>query len=433
MKGLRAMPPALVVAYALAIASMLARAVYYTAVDDAWSDQRFELSMRGLAFCYELLGLIGMLELSRRVTWRAAIGCTIAVIGFALELAVDLTWTMVMFKSRIWEHQWILDANQWAWWVASSVVLAGIVVAAWDRLPIAIATLVVGALVIPPPVLAKHLYSWMPEGKATIGISYALSVARFVLLVIAIASFARGAPPIDRRAAAGGMRSCASALWLRIIAAICVVLLTLLGMAGARRGEGGAEVLKLATMSGAIINIAALVWFGTGALRAASAGIGELNRYMLVIAGAASLWGAGVVEGQLPHLYHMLYKPDSILGSGEAAKVLTVAMPLVVTGGIALIALVIGGFAAQRRAEELRAQAQASGIAFVLLLLVSLAIQAWLLPKAGSLGSLAMISLLAAGAALLGTMLIAKLCTMAADELEQAPGLPAARIVSDGT
>jgi len=435
MKGLRAIPAPLQLAFLVSFAEIIAYAVFYATVDQPWGAPRFELTMRGLTLATEVCALAGMIELSRRLTGIAAAGATVALVGYALELAADVGWTFAMFNTKLWEHEWIFTANQWAWWIGSTVLLVGIAIAAWEQIAVAIVTLVIGLLIYPPPILGKLLYSWMPDGKTGIVMQYAMMAARLALMVLAVSTFARRDHVTDRRLAAQGLRGCASALWMRIIAACGVVLITAMAAGGARRGEGAVEFLKLATMAGAAINIAALVWFATGALRAAASRVAELNRYMLVLAGGASLWGAGVVLGQLPQLYHMLYKPDDVLGRGshETVEALKLAMPLVVMLGVAILALVIGSFAALRRAEELRVQAQTRGIIFVALLLFSLGIQVWVLPKSESLGSFAFTSLLAAFAALVGTIVIAKLCMLAADELEKEPGLPAATLISDGT
>ena len=64
-------------------------------------------------------------------------------------------------------------------------------------------------------------------------------------------------------------------------------------------------------------------------------------------------------------------------------------------------------------------------------MLSSVAIQQWMLPNAKSLGSFAGMTLLAAGAGLYATILMAKLCTLAADAVDREPGLPTAKLVND--
>jgi hypothetical protein len=61
-----------------------------------------------------------------------------------------------------------------------------------------------------------------------------------------------------------------------------------------------------------------------------------------------------------------------------------------------------------------------------------MALQTWLLPKSRSPGSFAALALLAAVAALWGTVLVARLFSRAAEAIEAAPGLPPATVVSAG-
>jgi hypothetical protein len=98
-------------------------------------------------------------------------------------------------------------------------------------------------------------------------------------------------------------------------------------------------------------------------------------------------------------------------------------------GAIAIVATAISGFAARRGLDQLRAEAQAKGTAFFVLVLLSIAVQSWLLPDAGSLGSFGMFTLAAAVAALVGTIQMARLCTLAADSLHTEPPLPKATVV----
>jgi len=61
-------------------------------------------------------------------------------------------------------------------------------------------------------------------------------------------------------------------------------------------------------------------------------------------------------------------------------------------------------------------------------MLGTVAVQQWLVPKADSLGSFAFMTLLAAGAGLAATVMMARLCTRAADSVHAEPGLPTATL-----
>jgi uncharacterized membrane protein len=175
--------------------------------------------------------------------------------------------------------------------------------------------------------------------------------------------------------------------------------------------------------------------FGVGALRVAGSSVAGLSATTLVIGGGASLWAAGVSIAQLPYLYKMYYnteptysRPDLM----EWARALTTALPIVVIVGVALLATALSGLAARRGNEDLRTSAQGYGIGFVALMLVGVAIQTWMVPKAESASSFAMLSLMTAAAGLWATVLMAKLLARGAEVVEEEPGLPLASIVNLG-
>jgi hypothetical protein len=282
--------------------------------------------------------------------------------------------------------------------------------------------------------LRKALFGWMDLGRdATMYFELTLRLLRYgTLLALAIVA-SRGTTTTDVYAASAGFRLAARALWLRVIAAVCVVLLTLMLVAGG--GRSGVELFRFAMMSQGIVTIAALTMFGVGALRVAGSSVAGLSATTLVIGGGASLWAAGVSVAQLPYLYKMLYKTEETYmrsGSMEWAQALATAMPIVVIVGVALLATALSGLAARRGNEDLRTSAQGNGVGFVALMLVAVAIQTWMVPKAESASSFAMLALMAAAAGLWATVLMAKLLARGADVVEEEPGLPLASIVNLG-
>lgn len=434
-KGLRALPPALVLAFAVWLAMIAVRVVYIFAVTDPYRGVRFAMFNEGTGFACEVLATLGAFELARRLTGRAGQGALIAAIGFASTIAIDVAYGFTSFMERAWEHEWIFKVGDYAFFVGWLVVTIGVAIACGrEKRGLGIAVVAVSLLTWPPPFLAKAMYGWIPDGKTGYAIEHAIRAARLIVLVAGFAAIARGTTVTDRALAASGLRSAGKALWLRVIAAVSVILLTLM-VIGGRGSKSSLEVLQLAIMAAAVVNIAALVLFGVGGVRAARGTIADLGRWPLVLGGAASLWAAGVTIAQLPWLYKMFYKHDSVLGRSELteyAQALAIAMPLVVTVGVGLVAIAIGRLAGRRGRAELIAHAQAKGIGFVVLTLVSLAIQAWMLPEAKSLGSFAMMSLLAAGCGFVATVMMARLCGLGADELERDAGLPSATLVSGG-
>lgn len=435
-QGLRALPPALLLAFAGWFVMIVASVVVLFAVKEPWSAVRYHLTSGGVGFATQVLGLVGVLELARRLTGSAALGMRIAAAGFAFEIVLDLAWALLQFKTNLWEHEWVYKVADYAFWGGWLALPVGVAIANWrERRMLAIIVVAVWLLTWPPALLAKPMYSWLPAGKSGEVIEAVLRALRYALVLGGFAVLARGHLASDRLAASSGLRIAAKALWLRLIAAAAVPLLTLL-VIGGRASKGSVEMLKLATFVALLVNIFAFVQFGVGALRTARASVPELGRWPFVLGGAASLWASGVMISQTSWLYRLLYKDggDSFGGGGmDYAQALALALPLVITGGMALIAVGIGTFAGRRGSEELRGHAQAKGAGFVTLSLVAIAMTSWMVPKATSLGSLAMLMLLALGSAVAAIVMMAKLLGLAADELDREAGLPTASVVNDGT
>lgn len=436
-KGVRALPPALTLAFVVWLVMMVVRFVYLLSTKEPWGAIRFNLVNEGTGLAAAVLAMLGAFELAGRLTGREALGTKIAAIGFAASLAIDVSYGGLNFLDKAWEHEWVYKTFDYAFFTSWLAVPIGLAIANWrGKRELAIFAVLVSLLTWPPPFLAKAMYSWLPDGTTGWTIEVALRAVRIAVLFAAFAAIARPSASGDRSLAASGLRTAAKALWLRVIAAVAVVLLTLM-VIGGKGSKGSLDILKLAMLAGGVINIIALAQFGVGAARAARAGVADLARWPILVGASASLWATGVTVGQFPWLYKMLYKngESGFMGrdAQEMAQALAVAMPVVVTVGVALVAIAINGFAAKRGNDDLRGHAQAKTAGFVALTLVGLAIQLWMLPKASSLGSFAMLSLLAAGSALVGTVMMAKLLGLAADALESEPGLPTASVISDGT
>jgi len=389
MKGLRALPPALQLSFAIWFAELLARVVFYLAAKDPWPALRFNLTMTGLGFAADVLGIIGMLELARRSTGRVRQGYLVVAAGMGLLLALMIGWELASLKHGFFEHRWVAEVNQYAYFAASTVLLCGAALAASDRPALAIGTLAVGLLTWPPPFLAHHLYSWMPEGKVGLAFQYGLMTVREGLVLVAIASAARGEAVPASGLAQQGFRTAANSLWFRAIGTITIALIIVMAM----RAANGASILKFALVAGSLVTCLTLLQFGIGAARVGRAGLAELSPYSATIAGAGSLWAAGVTFDQLGTVYRGF---DDLGGSAlrEAAESLALALPLVVVASVALLAIVIGGFAAHRRAEQLRLAAQSRGIVFVLLTLAAMAAQRWVLADARTFSGFFLLSLI---------------------------------------
>jgi hypothetical protein len=438
--GHRAVPPALMIGLLLPIVWAIARVVILTGWKPSGEGTsyvpRLILTSEGVGFAVSALMLAGTLELARRMTERPRMGLNFAVAGIAISFATDLITGLVQFTAKPWDHLWVYKVYDYVGAASMLLFTIGLVAA----LPAARRVLgfVAIALVFvtwPVEPVRKALFGWMDLGRdSSMYFETVLRIVRYGTLLGLVIGAASGVTTPDTYAASNGFRLAAKALWLRVIAAVSVVLLTLILIAG--RGSGGMELLKLAMMGQGLVMIAALSMFGGGALRAARASLPGLSGYTLVVGGGASLWAAGVSLAQLPYLYKMLYKngEDSYSRSDsmEWAQALSLAMPIVVIIGIALLATALSGLAARRGNEDLRSDAQGKGIGFVVLMLVALAIQYWMLPKSRSIGNYALLALLAAAAGLWGTVLMAKLLARGADVVEEEPGLPQASVINAG-
>ena len=432
-KGLRALPPALTLAFAGWLVMMVVRLAYLLSVKEPWGAVRYNLVNEGTGLACEVLAMAGAFELARRLTGDAARGARVAALGFTANLVIDVAYGALNFLQDPWRHDWIYKALDYAFFAAWLLVPVGLAIASWrDRRVLAVVVVLVSLVTWPPPFLAKVVYGWLPDGTTGWMIEVALRIMRIGVFFAGFVAIARGTTVEDRTMAASGLRLAAKALWLRVIAPFFVVLLTLLAVGG--RSQGSIEVLKLALLAAAVINIIALAMFGVGAARAARAAVADLARWPVVLGAAASLWATGVTLAQLPWLYKMLYKDGSGFGGRDAqsmAEALAVALPVVVIAGVTLVGIAISGLAAKRGNEDLRGHAQAKIAGFVSLTLVAIAIQVWMRPKAETFSSVAMLMVLAAGAALVGSVMMARLLGRAADELESEPGLPTASLVSD--
>ena len=430
---MKKLPPTLLLALGLEIVATIVFAVWFIQHDIGDSTTRMDMVFDGAGVASSVLAIAGFLELARRTTGRASLGLRIAAGGYAVGLAIIAFWQGVVYVQPQWGSDTFDLLGRWGWFAADVLQILGVVIACSQRHRMA-ALAGVGVLLVgvPVPPLARVMYGSLGGWKAAILLQHTLHAGVTLAILVLAARLAGGDSPRAPDAATAGLRIVATALWLRVIAAITVAGLTLLLVLG-KAGEGSAGVLKLAMMSGAIVSAISLVLVARGALGAARSGIADLPRWPFVASAAGTLWCLGVGLCQLPYTYRLLYSSQHDYGFTDSTQdilqALSVAVPLVALGAITIIATAISGFAARRGLDQLRAEAQGKGTAFFLLMLLSIAVQSWLLPDAGSLGSFGMFTLAASVAALLATVQMARLCTLAADSLHAEPPLPKATVV----
>jgi hypothetical protein len=116
---------------------------------------------------------------------------------------------------------------------------------------------------------------------------------------------------------------------------------------------------------------------------------------LLLLAGLLALWSAGIANMQLPQMYTVLYGGEDYGHYGAEMMELAAVVPLVAAAALAVLAATIGAFANKRSLEDLRVHASGKGVGFVALMLASVGITTWLLPKAGSISGFVTMSLCA--------------------------------------
>lgn len=441
IKGWRAVPPALVVALAAWSGFMVFRIAYVLGKTEMEWSPRFGIAGDGISLACYTLGLLGALELARRATGRLSVAAKIAAAGFALGLALELASTLINFDLHFWDRKWLRDLLQYGYWLSWVGISGGFVWAVWEenRKLAAIGAVVALACDL-PPFIATPIFEGFKDYKTVFALDSGLRIMRTVMVLVLASAVSRGATPTDRLAGADGLRLAARGMWLRVIVAVSIVLMTLMAMTSARSGgEGIFKMLRFMMMAGACATVIAFAMFGLGVGRTARATIVNLPRVPLALSAACSMWCCGVELSKLPFIYRMLYNSG---GYGDRntdyMTAFATAEPLVAIAAVALVAIAISKFASERTTIALQSEAQGKGIGIICMMLASVAIQNWLMPKAAerasssSEGTVMVLMLLAAAAGLIAVVMIARLCSNAADEINREPGIPTASVIPPG-
>jgi hypothetical protein len=318
---------------------------------------------------------------------------------------------------------------EWTGSTAQAAVAIGLALACERAFALGIAA-VAAALWLPP----VHSAIAGALGPLTGDAGFEISAIVHTALVFALAFFAsRSLSPAisDSPRAVRGLQRAATALWFRVVGVVAAVGLTLLVII-AGPIPGALSVMRFVTFSAAVLAFVSLLVFGLGAIGAASARVADLPRIGLAIAGAASLWCAGIAGSQLPEIYTKrwlpLYVIDTKFGN-EWADQLTIAVPIVAIAAIALVALAIIKLAQRCGDAVFAGRATGTCAMFVVLSFAGTAVQLWMLPKASSRGDFMMLGVAVVVALCIATATMARLCRDAAALIEREPGLPPAKLV----
>lgn len=427
MKSWRNLPPALLAMFVLSLASILISTVYDLTHSITEISPRFDLAERGIWLATDVLEIFGVLVLARRLTGLAATGLRIVAAGAVLGLANMLAWDLYTTFQPHWDFETVTKVSRWISFAIRLVPFAGLAVAAAPaHRRLVIAAIVVALVTDPLPPLAPHMFGWLSSWKAQILLYTVFHVAWlgvFAAVAIALAPEPYPAPPSD---AAPGFHAIASGLWLRVIAAVSFAGLMLMLMFG-KSGDGAESIFKLATISVAVVNAISFFIIARGALTLL---VRDVPALWATLGAAANLWCLGVTIAQLPTTYRLLYGVEDSYGVQDRAQELTIIAPLVAIASIAILAIAIARFAANRGLDQLRAEAQSKGLGFVTLMVASIGIQQWLLPEQTSEGSVMFFLVAAAVCSLFATGMMARLCTRAADSLHAETPLPTATLRS---
>jgi len=390
---------------------------------------RIHLAQAGIGLVIKVMAAVGVLDLARTRVGRAALGARIAFGALVAELALTLGWTVMTSKMSWMDHHTLNLVLGYAWNAVVLVVIVGLAIAT-ERLGVAIAGVVLGFVAVPPEVVAKPVFDALALGPTTTQlVSSGMQVLHTLVLLGLVAFAARGEPAVnDPPRAVDGFRRAARALWMRVIAAAIVPALTLF-MVGTR--SGGIDTLRYAMIAAAAFNLWALVQFAVGVLQVARARLPDMTTWLLVLASGCALWYAGLLLAQTPELIRMMFDDKDYMREmgQEYAQAWSIVAPVVAIASIALVVGAIAGFAGRRLNNELHTEAAGKGVGFVIVMFVAIAIQSWLLPFATSTGSLAFLILTALVCGLWGTVMMANLCTRAADAIDAGPMLPTAKLV----
>ncbi|HSD88012.1 MAG TPA: hypothetical protein VLB44_10880 [Kofleriaceae bacterium] len=417
-------PPTLVVAFGIRIWFLLFRIVFGLGWHDSLWSPRFLLASDGIALAGYVLTLAGLLELASRLTGPDARAVRLSLVGVALGVMFLIGNVASNLDPSIWQHEWLRQLNNYGWFGASLLTVLPLAIALMNRHTALATTAIVFALALAPPVF--HLVE-----SAGVRVDLIDAVLRIGALGTQFALLLRF-PVADvapsRELAARGVRLTARAAVFRLVAAVLLVMLTMLF------GAGTFGALRWSAMVAETTNLVCLVLFAWGLLRVSYSAWPELPRWPVIVAASALLWCAGVVGSQLPWFYRLFWASEvrwSDLAPSLIAEMYSMTIPITYTLAFGLVAAAFGTFAHRRGDAELASEARTKGAAIVLFLLASLAVAVWLVPHAGSHEASIALSLLAGILNLAATYQLAQLCGSAAETLESEPGVPTATVVSD--
>ena len=370
--------------------------------------------------------LAGLGELARR---RAGVGIRIGqgAVLVAIALFVARGWVLradLYHGGEGWARH-LADATGYVWSAAMVALAVGLAVAAGRaRAAGAVAACLGVALASAPPIITHAVLSPLEHGERLLA-GAALELARLALFAMLAVRASTDRPvAVAPARAVAGLRDLVRALWLRIAAVVVVSYVAVATFDAAERSS-----LVAVTIGALAVTALAACVFARGAASVAESGP-DAPRLQLFAAGLLELFVAGVIVEKLPYTWDVLHRTGPFFDMAPLTSAFATTLPLLEIAAGALVAFSIGSLASRRNLPELAERATGKAAGFVALMLASAAAQHWFAPHADTQGKLFAILLCAALGALWAMVLLANLCTEAADALERAPALPTATVVS---
>jgi hypothetical protein len=395
--------------------------------------EKLQLAATGIGLVFQVFVLVGALELSKLLVGRAALGAKIAATGWGLGFAFLLLGIALRTKDGLMHDH--VAYFQWGWFAVTTLTAIGLAMMVW-RIPVLSIFVVVVIVVFinrPPPLdqwifdhMREHLdaYSYLRSGLRLLHAALLLGVA-----LVAVAELPEGFTMAEPQRARIGLDRMAAAMWMRVVGAVVLPLLTVMIVIG--DGHGAETILGYGALLGTGLSIVSLAWFGVGALDVARSHHEAVRRGAFVAVAAASLWCAGVTLQQVPDLYGALLGREAMWARESGyATMFPYLLPLVATASIIAGALAVSGFASRRGHLELAARGERTAMIVGVMQLFAIAVTTWCLPEARSTGSALLLMLMALVFGLIAVVSMAHLARDAAYAVEAPPPeLPSAQLL----
>lgn len=381
---------------------------------DWWASGRYFLISNGIATCGTLLVAMGLGELALRLPERQAAGARMAMIAYATLAVLSLTSGLVdLISSEMLHHSdTVWKVESYIYFAVYLTAGAGVLLAAnaFQRaLPLAIVFLVLIVLSVPPAFLGEKL-SELFGGKYRY-IYVALRVAYLALLFVLAQQAAQSSTRDLPSEPTAPLALMGSALRTRLVAMCVLVMFTVFAMGGRNLA-----MMKVALVLAPLITIASFMVFAVGALQAGRASGEPKHTVPFAFAGGAAAWCAGVTSLQTPSMFSMLSRSDSYMAerSREMATALSIVLPLVAILSVVIALAAVGSFV-RDKGHAVADSIASRTTAFVLLMLGSVLLQQYAVPKARSVNELLVLSVLATIAGVVALVVAANTFKRAAD------------------